>query len=132
MRKAGSRDLPPPLELVCLRALWTLQEGRVSDVRRIVSEQRPLAYTTVMTILDRLARRGTVSRRKVGRAFLYAPEMSRDAIRRLAIKEFLDSFFDGSQEDLVAYLQNGYSHGEKSLDRTEEPVSETRLDTALL
>ena len=58
--------------------------------------------------------------------------MSRDAIRRLAIKEFLDSFFDGSQEDLVAYLQNGYSHGEKSLDRTEEPVSETRLDTALL
>jgi predicted transcriptional regulator len=69
-----ARDVPPPLELLCLRALWSLGEGNVKDVLQIVMQTRSLAYTTVMTVLDRLVRKGKVSRRKVGRAFVYTPE----------------------------------------------------------
>jgi predicted transcriptional regulator len=54
-RAAVQRELPPRLELLCLKALWTLGEGSVNDVRRVVSETKPLAYTTVMTLLDRRA-----------------------------------------------------------------------------
>jgi len=70
----AARDIPPPLELACLKALWSLQEGNVKDVRRIVAQSRPLAYTTIMTVLERLVRKGKLARRKVGRAFVYSPE----------------------------------------------------------
>jgi predicted transcriptional regulator len=65
-----AREVPPPLELMCLRALWSLQEGNVKAVQQVVAQTRPLAYTTIMTVLDRLVRKGMLARRKVGRAFV--------------------------------------------------------------
>lgn len=125
MRRAGAvRDVPPPLEMLCLRALWSLEEANVKAVQEAVAGTRTLAYTTVMTVLDRLARRGIISRRKVGRAFVYAPLLSRDSIQRRALKEFVEGYFDGSETQLLEFL------------RRQEPAeslrSETRLDTALL
>ena len=106
MRKpAPVRELPPRLELDCLKALWTLGEGNVKQVRDILASDRDLAYTTVMTVLDRLARRGGVERRKVGRSFIYVPILTQDFVRRLAVRELLISYFDGSAEQLREYLE---------------------------
>lgn len=99
-----ARELPPRLELECLRALWGLGEANVRDVQ--ASLTRPLAYTTVMTVLDRLARRGCVERRKVGRGFCYSAVLSRESVRRLAIEDLVNCFFDGSEESLQRYLQS--------------------------
>jgi BlaI family transcriptional regulator, penicillinase repressor len=104
-RPAASKGLPPPLELTCLRALWRLGEGTVHDVRRAVSKERILAYTTVMTLLGRLEKRGCVTRRKPGRSYVYRPRLSRDTLREYALKQFLDSFFDGSVDTLLRYLR---------------------------
>jgi len=100
-----ARDVPPPLELLCLRALWTLREGNVKQVRAVVAEARPLAYTTIMTVLERLVRKGRLRRRKAGRAFVYSPEASRDAMRRAAIRELVEGFFDGSEDELIRFLR---------------------------
>jgi len=128
MRKAAPpRDIPPPLEMLCLKALWSLGEGPVSEVRALVAASKPLAYTTVMTLLDRLARKSIVSRRKIGRAFVYSPAISRDAMRRLALKEFLDCYFDGSERKLTEFLRN---------TSLPEPIAEFEpeagMDAALL
>lgn len=122
----AARDIPPPLELLCLRALWTLGEGNVKAVRQIVAQSRPLAYTTIMTVLDRLVRKGNLTRRKVGRAFVYSPATSRDALRRAAIHELLDGFFDGSEANLMRFLR-GSEPGPESA-----PAREDRIDTVLL
>ena len=130
MRKPGPpREIPPPLELECLKVLWRLGEANVKDVRDVLSESRSLAYTTVMTLLDRLVRKGGASRRKVGRSFLYAPVLSRDLLRRLAVKELVDNFFDGSEEALLAYLE-----GREAPPRTEwqTQTNGNSLDTTLL
>jgi predicted transcriptional regulator len=126
-RSAASRELPPPLELVCLKALWALGEGNVNDVRRMISGTKPLAYTTVMTLLDRLARKGTASRRKVGRAFVYSAEVSRQSVRRLALQELLNNHFDGSAEQLLDFLRGG-----ERLSARAAAASSGNLDTALL
>ena len=73
-RPAPPRDIPPPLELECLKALWALGEGRVRDVRQVMVGNRNLAYTTVMTVLERLEKRGGVSRRKTRPVFYLRPE----------------------------------------------------------
>lgn len=133
-RAAVPRQLPPPLELVCLKALWSLGEGSVNDVRRVVSLNKPLAYTTVMTLLDRLARKNIVTRRKVGRAFLYAPQVSQDSVRRMAFREFLESYFDGSADGLIEFLGDAQAGPPLARSATAAAGSSAdgRLDTALL
>jgi predicted transcriptional regulator len=112
-RPRSSREIPPPLELECLRALWTLGEANVQAVRSHLEPNRTLAYTTVMTMLDRLSRKHAVTRRKVGRSFLYTPVLSREQVQRLAVKELLDTLFDGSSASLISYL-NGRPHTHES------------------
>jgi predicted transcriptional regulator len=124
------RDVPPPLELHCLNALWSLGEGGVGDVRRVVGQSRPLAYTTIMTVLERLVRKGKIARRKAGRAFVYSPATSRDELRRTAIRELLDGFFDGSEEELVRFL--GSAEASAKAAAAAHPTAEERIDTVLL
>jgi predicted transcriptional regulator len=124
----ATRDVPPPLELLCLRALWTLQEGSVKEVQKIVGETRPLAYTTIMTVLERLLRKGKLARRKVGRSFVYAPQASRDEMRRTAIRELLDGFFDGSEDELLRFL----GRLEEKAAAATASEGDTRIDTVLL
>lgn len=131
MRKAGTqRDIPPPLELECLKALWMLGEANVRGIRQALLPRRNLAYTTVMTIMDRLARRGAVDRRKVGRSFVYAPVLSRETLRRLAVQELVDAFFSGSEEELVSYLRAQQSEPES--EAMAAAAGDAELDTALL
>jgi predicted transcriptional regulator len=124
-----ARDVPPPLELLCLKSLWSLGEGNVRDVQQIVTQTRPLAYTTIMTVLDRLVRKGKVSRRKAGRAFIYTPEASRDTMRRTAIAELLDGFFDGSERALIEFLTPPETRASAVAAGSEERA---RIDTVLL
>lgn len=126
-RKAAPRDIPPPLELECLRVLWQIGEGTVHDVREVLAERRNLAYTTVMTLLDRLARKGTVSRVKSGRSFLYAPAVEREALRQAAVRELVDLYFDGDEPALRAWLL-----GTPAAVITPAEAQERNLDTALL
>jgi predicted transcriptional regulator len=85
--------------------LWRIGEGSVHEVRKAVSKERILAYTTVMTLLDRLEKRGCVTRRKPGRSYLYRPKVSRDKLREHALKQLLHGFFDGSADALLRYLR---------------------------
>ena len=127
MRKpAPPRDIPPPLELECLKSLWKLGEGSVKDVRDDLAANRNLAYTTVMTLLDRLVKKGGAARRKTGRMFVYAAVLPRDQARRLAVQELVDSFFSGSREELLAFLQ------ERPASVAPESFGNGQLDTALL
>jgi BlaI family penicillinase repressor len=103
-RASPARDIPPPLELECLKALWGLGQGSVREVRQVIPGNRDLAYTTMMTLLERLEKRGGATRRKQGRHFVYTPQMSREKLRGCAVKELVDTFFDGSKDALLAYL----------------------------
>jgi predicted transcriptional regulator len=62
-----------------------------------------------MTILDRLARRGCVARHKHGRSYVYAPILTRDAVRRLAVRDLVERYFDGSEDCLRLYLAEAAS-----------------------
>jgi predicted transcriptional regulator len=95
-----------PLELECLSVLWPLGEGTVRDIHRALAGSKPRAYTTVMTIMDRLEQKGIVARRKVGRAFLYLPKLSAEEARLKAVEKIVEGFFNGSPEALVAHLSD--------------------------
>ena len=117
----------PPLELEAMKALWLLGEATVRDVAQEMGRLRPLAYTTVMTLLDRLARRGAAGRRKRGRAHVYHPLLTREAALELALDRLARDYFDGSRQRLVEYLE-----GRPAPSAPEPPADEEALDEALL
>src|SRR5271157_5571375 len=112
MSELNTRTSPPrralldlaPLELDCMNTLWPMGEGTVREIRDRLAERRPRAYTTIMTIMDRLARKGVVERRKVGRAYMYRPNLSAEEARVHALDQVIENFFGGSKEALLAQL----------------------------
>ncbi len=102
----------PPLELECMKALWALEGARpagtgtsVREIRaRVAADHRPLAYTTVETIMERLTRKGAVARRKQGKAHRYTVLYQRSAARAQGVAALVKHFFDGSRRALHAYL----------------------------
>jgi predicted transcriptional regulator len=110
MRRNGQQStLPPFLELECLKALWDIEDAgggdaNVAGVREHLQPARELAYTTVMTLLDRLYRRQMVTRRKKGRSFRYTAAVSRAEMQRAAIRELVDGLFSGDTAKLMETL----------------------------
>jgi len=93
-----------PLELDCMNTLWPMGEGTVREIRDGLAARRPRAYTTIMTIMDRLARKGVVERRRAGRAYVYRPNLSAEAARTQALGQVIESFFGGSKDALLSHL----------------------------
>jgi BlaI family penicillinase repressor len=115
-----------PLELDCMNALWPLEEATVRDIQQALHPIRPRAYTTIMTILDRLAQKNIVQRRKSGRAWVYRANLTADEARSHALAQLVEGFFAGSSEGLVKHLagQNSASAvttSHRSLPQTAAP-----------
>lgn len=130
-RGRTAREVPPPLELECLTTLWTLGEGTVQAVRDILILRKPLAYTTVMTMLDRLTRKQVLSRRKVGRSFVYSPLISRQEVRTLAVRDLVNSLFEGDHSALIGFL-NGATPPEAPAPLPPHEIESAPLDATLL
>lgn len=98
-----------PLELACMNTLWPMGQGTVREIRDRLAEHRPRAYTTIMTIMDRLARKGIVERRKVGRAYIYRPNLPLEEARAQAVSQIVEGYFGGSKEALLRQLASSVS-----------------------
>lgn len=113
-----------PLEIAVMEILWSHGEANVHDVTQRVG--RPLAYTTVMTTLDRLYKKKLLERRKEDRAFLYVPRLSRTEWESKRAGEFVAGFMaapDASGELLVSCLVDAVGrHDEALLDELERKI----------
>jgi predicted transcriptional regulator len=78
------------LESTLMEILWSAGKSNVSEV--MARLDRPLAYTTIMTTLDRLYKKGLLQRWKVERAFVYAPKFTRSEWERKRAGDFLTAF----------------------------------------
>lgn len=112
------------LETTVLEILWSRGESNVHEVAERL--QRPLAYTTVMTTLDRLYKKGLLERRKSERAFLYSPRLSREAWQEKRAGDFVAKFLaapKASGELLVSCLVDAVGrHDEALLDQLEKKI----------
>jgi predicted transcriptional regulator len=119
--------LLPELELEVMKVLWRRDAATVADVQEELKPARPLAYTTVMTVLDRLSRKGAADRDKQGRGYLYRPAVSEQEVCELAFERLLDDFFSRSPQKLLQYVQERRLAGQ-SYNGAGSP----QLDSALL
>ena len=119
-----------PLEVSVMGILWQSGESSVRDV--IERLDRPLAYTTVMTTLDRLFKKGLLDRRKEQRAFLYSPRFSQPNWERRLAGDLVAGFLAGpesSSELLLSSLLDAVGqHDEALLDELEKKIQARRRE----
>jgi len=112
------------LEATLMELLWTQGDGNVRDVAQRLN--RPLAYTTIMTTLDRLYKKGLLDRRKFERAFIYKPRFTRAEWERKLAGDFVAGFFERPQpsgELLISCLVEAVGrHDEALLDELEKKI----------
>ena len=124
-RRPGLASLFGTLELRVLEALWA--RGVEASVRDVLEAFPHAAYTTVMTTMERLHRKGVLARRKAGRAFLYRPAQSREELESRVIVRTLEPLLHGNAEPVLSYLIEEVSRrDEKLLDELERVVREKR------
>jgi predicted transcriptional regulator len=122
-KPAGLSSLGP-LEISVMKILWNVGESNVHQVAR--SLERPLAYTTVMTTLDRLYKKGWLERRKSERAYLYSTRQSRQEWEHQAAREFVAGYLVRpypAGELLISCLVDAVGQqNEKLLDELEKKI----------
>ena len=95
-----------PLELDIMKAVWRRPSISVRDVQEAIRPGRQLAYTTVMTIMDRLYHKGFLARTLQSRTHYYEPTVPYADVREEAVDALIQSFF-GSKEKLQEFLSGG-------------------------
>jgi predicted transcriptional regulator len=123
-----------PLELDIMKAVWRRPPITVREVQEAIRPGRKLAYTTVMTIMDRLFHKGFLTRSLRSRSHYYEPAIDFTEVRNEAVETLIKSFF-GSKEKLKEFLEEQSTSGEAPdfIPRiTSESPASTRLDETLL
>jgi predicted transcriptional regulator len=92
------------LEVRAVRAVWRLGRARVREVREAL--ERGVAYTTVMTVLDRLYKKGMLERHRAGRAYVYSAAASPEEIQSRVAMGLLQSALGGGPEAAAPVLSS--------------------------
>ena len=104
-----------------MEVLWSLRGP--ANVHEVAGHlDRPLAYTTVMTTLDRLYKKGLLDRRMPERAFYYSPKSSRREWERRIASDLLTKFMGGPDKALISSLVEAVGHDEALLDELEQKI----------
>ena len=132
----GTNDPPKvgslgDLETEVLKALWRIEQGTVPEVLQALSWDRSLAYTTVMTVLNRLVEKSAVERLKEGRFFVYFPLVSREAVAGTALRRVIDRFFDGlGHRAMAQLLSEDEELDDEGLERLERLIEQRRKESS--
>src|SRR6478672_6796878 len=114
-----------PAELRVMKALWELTKGSVAEVRAALEARgNELAYTTVMTLLGRLAGKGAVTVDKTREPFVYRPAHRRESVLRERLREFVRDVFDGQADSLVLRLVEDESLTREELREIERKIAD--------
>jgi predicted transcriptional regulator len=91
-------------EMEVLHHVWDLGEATVADVRERILEDRDVAYTTIMTVMKKLAEKGYLDYHKEGRSYVYQPAQEPNEVQHSLLRRLMDKVFEGSPSALVQTL----------------------------
>ena len=115
----ASLDSLGELQRAVLEIVWERGEASVHDVLGQLDRRKKLAYTTALTVLQKLEKAGWLEHRSEGKSYIYTPTVSREQAGAGSVRGFLSRVFEG---DAVAMFQ----HLIRESDLSDEELSELR------
>lgn len=126
-REKGLRKIFGDLEAEIMEVIWALGRATVADVHRRLEGQREIAYSTVKTVMGRLAEKGYLRRTSLERAHSYTPTKRREQFLREVGDEILTGLFVDFGEPIAAHLLETVTRLDpSSLDRLQALIEERR------
>jgi len=122
----GAGQVLGELETAVMELLWRDRELTVNQVEERLRQRRQIAHTTVLTTLDRMHRKGYLTREKSGKAFVYAPRYSREEFERGLAQEVLGALLGGLGEPVLSTFVELVGEDEAKLERLEELIKRKR------
>ena len=113
-----------PQELAIMKVVWRLDKATVRDVYEALRGTRPVAYTTVMTMMKILEDKGYLKKTLVDRAHVYKPAQRRQQVVGAMLRDFLDRVFDGAPDALLLHLAKDNKLTEKQRRMVEQLIEE--------
>jgi BlaI family transcriptional regulator, penicillinase repressor len=93
-----------PQELAIMKVVWRLETATVREVYEALRKGRPIAYTTVMTMMNVLEDKNYLEKKSNGRAHVYTPTKPRHQVIGAMVRDFVDRVFDGASGSLLLHL----------------------------
>ena len=114
---------PTPAELEVLRVIWERGPSTVREVMNALNQERPRAYTSVMSLMNVMAEKGLLRTQPQGRAFVYSAQISQARTQSDIVRDLLRRVFDGSASALVMHLLEEAKPDSKELDEIRKTIS---------
>jgi Predicted transcriptional regulator len=102
--KDGLVKVLGPLETEIMQILWEDDRSTVKKVHRKLSQQREIAYTTVMTTMSRLHEKGVLDRHREGLAYVYSPAINEEEFVTMVVQQVLDGLLDDYSDTAIDYM----------------------------
>jgi len=115
------------LQLSILEVLWQRGEATTQEVWERVTRERPLALTTVATLMSRLERKSVLTHRREGRQYVYRATVTRAEVRRSKVRDLTENLFGGDPAALLSHLVRADDVDPEELARIRE-LLDTRID----
>ena len=112
------------LQLAVLDVLWEEGEASTQDVWSRIAAERPLALTTIATILSRLERKDVLRHRREGRQYVYRAVVTRQEVRRSKIRALTDALFGGDPVELLGHVAESNGVDEEGMRRIRQILDE--------
>ncbi|MFH1738961.1 MAG: BlaI/MecI/CopY family transcriptional regulator [bacterium] len=120
------RKLHGDLEILIMKEVWKQGRATVHDVRDALRNQRKLAYTTVLTTMRNLEKKGFLVHETDGRSYVYLPLVDRETVARFTARDLLERFFDGSRAQFVNALFNDEQLSTEQFERLRREILDLR------
>lgn len=124
MRKPSPTLTPQELEI--MKAVWARGDATVRDVYEALLERRRIAYTTVMTMMNVLEKKGHLRKKEEGRSFVYRPTRPQRQVVGSMVREFVERVFAGDAAPLLAHLVENEKLTSEELDALAKRIEEKR------
>ena len=122
----GAAHVLGELETAVMEILWGAPGQTVLDVEERLRERREIAHTTVQTTLDRMHRKGYLTREKQGKAFVYAPRYTREEFDRGVAQEVLGALLGQFTGQAISAFVDLVGEDAEALDQLEAMIREKR------
>ena len=122
----GIRQVLGELEADVIDVLWHQPNQTVVEVEERLRRKREIAHTTVLTTLDRMHRKGYLSREKHRRAFVYSPRYTREEFERALAQEVLSGLIGGLGEPVLSTFVDLVGEDSEKLNQLEALIKQRR------
>ena len=112
-------------ELEIMKVVWRSGASTVRDVYETLLENRKIAYTTVMTMMNILEQKGYLKKSQKDRAYVYQATRPQKQVIRGMVREFVDRVFNGSAEPLLLHLVEDRQLSQQDIEEIRRMLRES-------